>query len=83
MADINWTSPGAIVVYCIIGAGIGYGMYKSNGSDTSDTSRDSFDNPVGDTGVPNRIFPGSGGKKSRKSCGKRNNKTRNKKYKRS
>lgn len=80
MADINWTSPGAIVVYCIIGAGIGYGFYNNK---SSETARSSFDNPVGDTGVPDRIFPGSGGKKSRKSGCKQNNKTRNKKYKRS
>jgi hypothetical protein len=79
MSDINWTSPGAIAVYCIIGVGIGIGLYKNK---DSDTSRSSFDNPVGDINTPNRIFPGSGGKKSRKSGGKQNNKTRNKKYKR-
>jgi hypothetical protein len=80
MADINWTSPGAIALYCIVGVGIGYGFYKNK---SSEPTRSSFDDPVGDTGVPNFINPVSGGKKSRKNGGKRNNKTRNKKYKRS
>jgi hypothetical protein len=81
MADINWTSPGFIVGYCVIGAGIGYGIYKKNkGSDT--TTRDSYD-AVDNTYIPNRIFPTSGGKISRRNKSKKTNKTRNKKYKRS
>ena len=81
MADINWTSPGAIVGYCVIGAaGIWYGLYKSKGSDSRS---ESFDNPIDDTGIPNHIFPTVGGKKSRRNKGKQANKTRNKKYKRS
>jgi hypothetical protein len=81
MADINWTSPGAIVGYCVIGAaGIGYVLYKSKGSDSRS---DSFDNPIDNTDVPNRIFPTIGGKKSRRNKSKQTNKTRNKKYKRS
>jgi hypothetical protein len=82
MADINWTSTGAIIVYCVIGAaGIGYGIYKKNkGSDT--TTRDSFD-AVDNTGVDNRVNPTSGGKISRRNKSKKTNKTRNKKYKRS
>ena len=77
MSDINWTSPGAIAFYCVIGAaGIGYGFYNNKGSETT---RSSFDNPLGDTGVPNLINPASGGKKSRRNKNKKNNKTKNKK----
>ena len=83
MADINWTSTGAIISYCVIGAaaGIGYVIYKkSKGSDT--TTNNPYD-AVDNTNIPNLVNPTSGGKISRRNKSKKTNKTRNKKYKRS
>jgi hypothetical protein len=87
MADINWTSTGAIISYCVIGAaGIGYVIYKkSKGSDT--TTNNPYD-AVDNTNIPNLVTPNlvnptSGGKISRRNKSKKTNKTRNKKYKRS